>query len=278
MKNLLFIFSISALSITSAYGQATVSEKDSIPPLDKNELHLFKEFKEPNEKLNHYLDLDIRENDTKNLFTNRRMDSLREMPILPKLSIDNTPLKLDIPPILEYSGPPLTSSPIIYNPFINDYSHSWGRRLGDNLWISTNSSHNTLPSIGESRTINFNLNYQPTNWLIMSGGAYGAKYNHIYGGSFLKKDFNDIGVNSNFKFILHDRIRLNAFGQYSAYGEKNNAGGPRAHMFPHTYYGGSIEVKITDKFGVEGGVIRELNPFNGKWENRTFIAPVFYGN
>lgn len=277
MKNLLFTLSISMLSVASVYGQAE-SVKDTTPPIDKKEIKDIEKFKEPNERLHHYLDLDIRKSETKDLFTNYGIDSLKEKPILPKLSIENTPIKLDIPPTLEYQGPPLTLSPIIYNPFINDYSHSWGQRLDDNLWISTNSSHNTLPSIGENRTINFNFNYQPTNWLIMSGGAYGSKYNHIYGGSAMRRNFNDIGFNSNMKFILHDRIRLNAFGQYSVNGERNNVGGPMMHMYPHTYYGGSIEVKITDKFGIEGGVIRELNPWNGKWENRPFIAPVFYGN
>lgn len=271
MKNLLFILLISTLSATLAFGQ-TESVQDSIPPQEKKEL------KESNNKLNHYLDIDIKENETKDIFKHQVGDSLREKSVLQNTELTLHDFTFNLPPIDVRREPPLEPSPIIHNPFINDYTFSSGQILANNLWISTNSTLKTLPSIGANRIINVNFNYQPTNWLIISGGVYGAKYNHIYGGSFLRKDFNDIGANSRLKFILHDRISLNAFGQYSVYGEKNRVGGPMMHMYPHTYYGGSIEVKVTDKFGVEGGVVRELNPFNGKWENRLFIAPVFYGN
>ena len=42
------------------------------------------------------------------------------------------------------------------------------------------------------------------------------------------------------------------------------------------YYGGTIEVKITDRFGLEGGMERHLDPFSGKWKNTPVIRPVFY--
>ena len=108
------------------------------------------------------------------------------------------------------------------------------------------------------------------DWLVVSAGPYGAKYN-LFGATY-----NDVGVNGAVKFILHDRIRLNGYGQYSVNGDRNGVAGPLMNMYPQTYYGGTIEVKITKNFGIEGGVIRELNPFNGKWVNRPYFAPVFY--
>lgn len=271
MKHLLFILLISTLSATSLYSQ-TEFAKDSIPPLEKKELIKL------NEGKNDYLNRDIHGNEIKKDLTNYRTDSLKARPMPQVTELIPYDFNFEFSPIDLYGGPAQSPSPIINNPYINDYAFRTGQILSDKLWLSSLSVQNTYPTIGANRSINLNVNYQPTDWLIVSGGAYVAKYNHIYGGSAMRRNFNDVGINSNLKFILHDRIRLNAFGQYSVYGDKNNIGGPMMHMYPHTYYGGSIEVKITEKFGIEGGVIRELNPFNGKWENKPFIAPVFYGN
>lgn len=266
MRSLVFLSLVCIFSTISSFGQ-TKAEKDSTFLPERGIL-------KPNEKLHYYLD--IHGNELKDKPIILRTDSLIEKSTLQDLEV--TPIKLDLPPIKKENLPPLASYPIIYNPYINDYSFSSGKLLSDKLWLTSHTLQRNYPSIGSIRSANINLNYEATDWLIISAGAYGAKYDHIYGGSYMNRHFNDFGVNGNLKFILHDRIRLNAFGQYSAYGEKNRVGGPTAGMFPHTYYGGSIEVKITDKFGVEGGIIRELNPFNGKWENKPFIAPVFYGN
>jgi hypothetical protein len=48
-------------------------------------------------------------------------------------------------------------------------------------------------------------------------------------------------------------------------------------MYPQTSYGGSVEFKVTDSWGVMTGMEREFDPFRGKWVNRPFIFPVFYG-
>jgi len=235
---------------------------DSLPPLKKEKLKL-------DEKLDYYLRPDIqsdKKQDNNNFlnpgplkFESQQKEEKKENKIDLKLS------PLDI-----YTGPPVESNTFTRYPFINDYRFSSGMSLSDDTWLTTSSVQNTYPSLGAIRALNAHFHYQPLDWLSVSGGPYAAKYN------LMGHSFNDIGANANLKFILHDRIRLNAYGQYSVYGDKNMIHGPMMNMFPQTFYGGSIEVKITEKFGVEGGVIRELNPWNGKWENRTFIAPVFY--
>lgn len=264
MKNLVFIL-LFAMSAT-LYGQ-TENPFDTIKPLGKGTNI------RSNEKLDQYLDFDAKE--AKSSLSNSKA-ALYE-PLYDKERLKN--VDLNLPPLDIYVGPPLENNTLTRNPFANDYSFYSGMGISDQLWLTSSSIQNTYPTLGAIRSVNLHLNYQPADWLIISGGPFGSKYellgrsfNHNPGGN----SFNDVGASGNLKFILHDRIRLNGFGQYSVYGKKNKVEGPMMGMYPQTYYGGSIELKITQKFGVEGGVIRELNPFNGKWVNRPFIAPVIY--
>lgn len=41
-------------------------------------------------------------------------------------------------------------------------------------------------------------------------------------------------------------------------------------------YGGTLEFKISDSFGIEAGAEREFNPMTRKWETHPIIMPVFY--
>lgn len=253
MKNLVFILLL-AISAT-AYAQ-TENPFDTIKPLKKESL-------KQNEKLDMYLDFD--DASAKNSLSNSKITVYEPL----NESKETKGIDLNLPSLDIYTGPPLESNTFTRNPFANDYSFYSGLGISNQLWMTSSSIQSTYPTLGAIRSVNLNLNYQPFDWLMISGGTYGAKYN-LWGNSY-----NDVGINGNLKFILHDRIRLNGYGQYSAFGKQNKASGMMG-MFPESYYGGSIELKITEKFGVEGGVIRELNPLNGKWENRTFIAPVFY--
>lgn len=269
MKNIAFILLL-IISI-SLHSQEEI-RFDTLPPLHIED-PIFKKGLLPDEKLNNYLNL----NDESKL----KSDIFGVAPSLrPSLSLEKSnPKNLNIPPIYIYVGPPTEN---LYNtsfPFANDYSFYGGHMLSDNLWLTSSSIKNTYPSLGGINSVNVQLNYQPAEWLRISGGPYGAKYNYpgFRGGNLQPLHFNDYGVNGNVKFIITDRIRINGYGQYSVNAKNNGIHGPMMGMYPQTYYGGSLEFKITEKFGVEGGIIRELNPLNGKWENRSFFAPVFYG-
>ncbi|MDH6307699.1 hypothetical protein M2451_000148 [Dysgonomonas sp. PFB1-18] len=252
MKKLLFI-SLLAISAT-VYGQ-TETPRDTFPPFKKEPLRL-------NEKLDNYLDFGTQNNNERPASNAALYEPFQKE--VPKS------IELNMPPLDIYTGPPLESNTFTRYPFANDYSFFSGHAISDNAWLSSASIQNTYPTLGAVRTVNMNFNYQPLDWLAVSAGPYGSKYN------LGMQSFNDVGVNGAVKFILHDRIRLNAYGQYSVNQKSNGVQGPMMGMFPQTYYGGTIEVKITEKFGVEGGIIRELNPFNGKWVNRPYFAPVFY--
>lgn len=252
MKNLVFILLL-LVSVTS-YSQ-TETPKDSFPPLKKGSFKF-------DERLENYLNLDVSSNNKSAL---TKYDLYKPLEKGADATID-----LMLPPLDVYLGPPVESNTFTRYPFANDYSYYSGMILADEAWLSSSSIQNTYPSIGAVRSVSMYFNYQPTDWLIISAGPYASKY-ALYGGNF-----NDIGAGGNMKFILSDRIRINARGQYSVRGKHNGVEGPMMGMYPQTYYGGTLELKITEKFGIEGGVIRELNPFNGKWVNRTYFAPVFY--
>ncbi|MDR0823816.1 MAG: hypothetical protein LBN74_01900 [Prevotella sp.] len=262
MRNLVFIllFIISA----TAYSQTEIP-KDSLSILNRKPLKF-------DEKLDNYINFDISGN---------KVSSTKHNSYEPLQKEDVKPIELNLPPLDIYTGPPVESNTFTRYPFANDYRYDSGMSLGDGAWLSSASIQSTYPLIGASRTVSVRFNYQPSDRFIFSGGPYVAK-NVLYGAHYNNKNvlygtqYNDMGVTGSAKFILTDRVRINAYGQYSAYGKDHGVGPYMSGMYPQTYYGGTIEVKITDKFGIEGGVIRELNPFNGKWENRPYFSPVFY--
>lgn len=253
MKNLVFILLL--VTTTLAYSQ-TEMPKDSLPSLEKKPLQF-------NENRDQSMDFSIANKANALESTNPDIQPLKKEEVGPEMN-------LKLPPLDVYLGPPVESNTFTKYPFANDYAFYSGLGINDNTWISSSSIQDTYPTLGAVRTMRMNLNYQPTDWLVVSAGPYGSKYN--LGGRAL----NDVGATGAVKFILHDRIRLNGYGQYSVNRKENGVQGPMMGMYPQTFYGGTIEVKISSKFGIEGGVIRELNPFNGKWVNRPYFAPVFY--
>lgn len=255
MKRIVFILFL-LMTMLAMHGQEDTS-KDSIPRIKRSIANPV------NEQLSNYLQME-RPQPKDTLF---RLDIITplEKPAL-------KPIDFVVPPLKTYVGPPLTTDYILnpHFPYAENYAYAglWG--LSDRAWATSLSTNNRYPSIGRVRSVDIQLNYKLTDWMYVSGGPYASKYD-IY-----MTHMNDWGVNGSMKFIVSDRIRFNAYGQYSLNADKNKIGGPLLDMFPHTYYGGTMEIKITDKFGIEGGLIRELNPFTGKWENRPVINPVFY--
>lgn len=285
MRKIIISILLLATISTVTYAQVLTNElSDTIPSLHKKYEKAFKELQSENKLPENGFNL----TDKPNLYNAEvRKDSL-----------NFGPRNTDFSKLKSYTYPPViwaydAKIPYTYVQshngsfsYVYDYDYSGELKLADKLSVVSNSRRNTIPTVGSMIMTNPQLMYTPADWLQITGGAYGAKYN-LSGHSF-----NDIGYNGALKIIPHDRIRFNVFGQYSVYSESNihkladtsigtqthmNMGGPMMHASPQRYYGGSVEFKITEKFGVEAGIVRELNPFNGKWENRRFIAPVFFG-
>ncbi|MDU1905453.1 MAG: hypothetical protein E6772_11770 [Dysgonomonas sp.] len=159
------------------------------------------------------------------------------------------------------------------DPYIDDYSYSTRYGLSDGSWLDTRSRHSTFPVLGSISDINARYNYNVTDNFTVSAGTYISKYRLGY------NSYNDAGINTSLRYNINDRISIHAFGQYSAFARKHklDSNGPYEGMFPQTHFGGAFEYKITDRFGLMGGMKRELNPMTGKWNNTPFIVPVFYG-
>lgn len=256
MRRLVFVFIMAVVSLVS-YGQTDKENNDSISQIKKLSV------RPQNEQLNSYLQMD------KPLSMDTAMHRLDFYTPMAKPAEE--PIVLKLPPLDIYRGPWIDDLPLNpHYPYANDYAYAGIFGVSDRAWISTLSTNNFYPLAGRVRTVNAQLNYRVTDWLYVSGGPYASKYATY---SAYRDDF---GATGSMKFIVSDRIRFNAYGQYSINAKQNHIGGPLMDMYPHTYYGGTMEFKISDKFGIEAGMIRELNPFTGKWENKPIISPVFY--
>lgn len=132
--------------------------------------------------------------------------------------------------------------------------------------ISGGRTSEFLP-IGGARA---NLTYQVTNWLTVSGGPYVNSYN------LFRRNVADYGMNSKVNMKLSDRINLQLYGTYSMKGKQFLSNGNP--LFPENNYGGAVEYRISDRFGIGGGVERTLNPYTGKWMTRPFVYPIFYNS
>lgn len=173
-----------------------------------------------------------------------------------------------------YTGPPTEQKTLNPSfPFANDFSHGAYQGLNEEFYLTSNSYQNTYPSIGAIRSTSLGLHYEPSDWIGIMGGMYGAKFN-AYG-----QHYNDAGFDLSLRIKVHDRIYLRAHGKYSINTFDRRDYGPlQMNMFPQTYFGAGAEFKISDSFGIEGGVIREFNPMRRKWSTIPYIFPVFYRN
>ena len=216
-----------------------------------------------NEELNNYLQIDKS--------SEIKFESFKPE-FQPTLPSGNDRMKAMIPTVNVYYYPTINLSPTnSYIPLGNDYSLHATYPLADGLYLSSYSGSREYLGMGGIRRVDASLGYEPTDWMTISAGPYVSKY------AINNNQFDDYGVSGALRFKAGERIRFNVYGQYSGAADKNNIGGPMSSMFNPTYYGGTIEFKVNDTFGIEAGMLRELNPFTGKWVNTPIITPVFYG-
>jgi hypothetical protein len=167
------------------------------------------------------------------------------------------PPTIKIPPTNVLPSTNLTDN--LYNRFdVNDVS-----------WINTSRTSSSYYGVGGVYTVDANFNHEIGNFGVLTAGVYASKFN-VY-----KSYYNNAGVNGNFKIKISDRLSMNLFGQYTPL-EKTSEMQMMTSMYPQSYYGGSIEFKVTDKWGIITGATREFDVFSRKWVTNPFIMPVFY--
>lgn len=269
IKKILFVF-YSLLLFTISISAQIEDRRDSISISTEHPLNSFKDMKysdslKVESERHHISEVSVEEQKRRDFFIRSLLF------ILPTPYIGPSPN----PTIEEQKNSRILSNS-------DDYAFYDTNQLEDNLYLQTSSLKTTYLGIGGITSIDANLTYRPTDWLTISGGVYSAKYlmpNSGMGPSGVPfSHFNDFGFSASMRFKLHDYIYLRAHGLYSinSSDNKRNFTPATAGMFPQTYFGAGLEFRATDKFGIEGGMVRELNPFNGKWSNRPYIMPVFH--
>ncbi|MDR2064311.1 MAG: hypothetical protein LBP85_01170 [Prevotellaceae bacterium] len=114
-----------------------------------------------------------------------------------------------------------------------------------------------------------NINFAVTDNFYIKTGFYGTNYS--IGGI----NNNDFGFNGDMGLWITDRVKIAAMGQYSL---RNSYGGMSQGMgmYPQTYYGGYLEFKVTENFGVRGGALRQFDIRKGKWVTVPYFEFVSY--
>lgn len=144
--------------------------------------------------------------------------------------------------------------------------------LGDNSMLYIYQTNDIMPGISHVYSVTAGLNLQPTeNWHINVSNST-DKYRDFTG------IYNDYTINASSFISLSDNIGVNIYGSYSTNAMNNTRAGAAIYspLAPYSYYGGSIEFKITDKFGIEAGMLRQYNTWRRKWENVYYASPKFY--
>lgn len=156
------------------------------------------------------------------------------------------------------------------NRFLLDQNLTNQFKISDFYTVTTYHIQSDFIGLGGLNIVQANCNFNPGDIVVFSPGIYAAKYN-IY------NDFlNDGGFDANLKIRLSDRINLNLFGQYSITGSKVAISPLISSIYPHSNFGGSVEIKLNNNWGIMIESENEYDIFQRKWVNRPFIMPVFY--
>jgi hypothetical protein len=115
-----------------------------------------------------------------------------------------------------------------------------------------------------------NINFELTDNLYIQTGVYGANYS-IGGNSK-----NDYGFRGEIGYWITDRVKIAGMGQYSVRNSYGSATQGMGGMYPQSYYGGYIEFKVTESFGVRGGATQQFDARKGKWVTVPYFEFVKY--
>lgn len=128
----------------------------------------------------------------------------------------------------------------------------------------------SYPGMGFSNSVAVRQTWTPTDGITLSGGIY------VSDNLFHTNRFKDLGVSGRVRIKVAERVALTGFGNYSLYNSGSGGTPLPPMMYPQNNYGGGVQLRLTDKFGLEGGVRRDYNVFTRKWETSPYILPVFY--
>lgn len=114
-----------------------------------------------------------------------------------------------------------------------------------------------------------NIQFRMLDMLDVKTGFYGANYQTGM------KHGNDFGINIDAGLWVSDKLKIAALGQYSLHNNRGEMSGGMG-MYPQSHYGGYIEFKVNENWGVRGGALRQFDIRKGKWITVPYFEIISY--
>ncbi len=186
---------------------------------------------------------------------------------------DSLTLRVTPPEYVSYPWviPPLGMT---QDPFAWDYNRTDRFRLNSVSSIQTYTFRQSYPTLGNHIQAGASYIYAPDSHWTFAGGLYATQYSMP---SMMQSVYNDMGIQGSVSYRINERFTVKGFGQYSINGQSNAQRGLMTPMYPQSHYGGTMEFRINETWGVEAGMQREFDPIKMKWVNTPIFGPVYYG-
>ncbi|MDR1730348.1 MAG: hypothetical protein LBR52_06770 [Prevotellaceae bacterium] len=134
-------------------------------------------------------------------------------------------------------------------------------------WVTLSHQDITHPGLGYTNTVSGAYNFKLNDNVTLSAGMYAGKYSV---NDYFK---NDAGISGNIRLTLSDHFALDFSGRYS-FNKMQSVFG--SSMFPQTGFGGALEYKANDTWGIKLGTLYEYDVIRNQWVLKPYIIPMFY--
>lgn len=168
----------------------------------------------------------------------------------------------------DYNQPyPDTRQPFRFR--MDPYSGNWSNSgIVTNIgrgYLSGSSSFSSFPALGNVGSASVGITQFIGDNVTVTAGLSGNKYH-------MGRDaWNSYGVWGQASWKLSDVITLNAFGQY--YTNQKFHSVASMPFLQDSRYGGTMNIKMSDKFSLDLGAQRYYDVFTGRWRTVPIVAP-----
>lgn len=137
-------------------------------------------------------------------------------------------------------------------------------RIGNGCIVGV-GSHTTFPGMGNMASASVAYTMPVGERLQLTAGLTGSKYH------FDNNAWNDYGLFGNASYRLHDKLSLNAFGQY--YVNQRYHSVAVMPFIGNSSYGGTLGWRASDHFSLDVGARRIYDPYTGTWRTLPIVQP-----
>lgn len=172
----------------------------------------------------------------------------------------------------DYQFNPKTGTYYMAPVSLTGYAASSLDSLRNDFYYKLFRSQEVWPGITVINSSGGRVFYQPKDQpLSFSTAMYLLQYNNLFG-----RVFNDAVVQTDVSLQATPWLSFSAYGQYAAFAKENARKGSyfMPPMIPTTAFGVGSTVMFNKNIGIMGGVGRQFNPNNGKWETTYMFSPV----